>query len=414
MRRFMLFGYRLLSILSVICLSVMILTGCSEEEPETTIEDGRQQKTTILIYAVASNNLANDLRNDMMEIYDAADKIKGLNESVTVLLYNVFPGNDYARLSRLVKNDGVYTFEKVRGYDRKTYSTDPKRIREVIDDAYSIAPADYNGIIFWSHGTGWTPDFSGHAYESRATSLPSSLTPGETIKSFGSDSYMYKTDSCDINELVDAIPSDRFNFIWFDCCYMNGIELMYQLRGKCDTLIAYPTEIMSEGMPYHLTLPYIASEKPDFEAAANTLFDYYNNKKQPVTVMISDLSVEKLDHLAEISANILKDAVELKQYELYRYSRQLNGPFFDLKQYLTNSLNPLRGDKESLLKELNDVLDDIVILKKLSEKDFRGADIPQDEVTAISCHIPGAQTAEHEEYYKTLEWYKRVYASNEE
>lgn len=69
--------------------------------------------------------------------------------------------------------------------------------------------------------------------------------------------------------LADAIPDGVFDFIWFDACYMSGIETAYELRDKCDTFVAYPTEVYTPGMPYNLTIPYILKETPDLKSAAS-------------------------------------------------------------------------------------------------------------------------------------------------
>lgn len=63
----------------------------------------------------------------------------------------------------MVRNaDGTPALETVKEYTRDTFSTDPSRISEVIADYIGLSAAEKRGIIFWSHASGWQPDFSNH------------------------------------------------------------------------------------------------------------------------------------------------------------------------------------------------------------------------------------------------------------
>lgn len=104
-------------------------------------------------------------------------------------------------------------------------------------------------------------------------------------------------DYINVDELADAIPDSRFETIWFDCCYMAGIEVIYQFRNKCRTFVGYPTEVWLEGMPYDMTLPFLMKTVPDITGAARTFFDYYNEVRDPVTVTVVDMS--KLEPVAD-------------------------------------------------------------------------------------------------------------------
>lgn len=411
-----------------ILLCIPVLSGCSGDEPNPTPDKPgevvypEKYETTVLIYAVASNNLSYDLKNDMEEIYEGASQIEGLNDKVAVFLYSVLPNEKTATLSRLVPGGDDYTFETIKEYDRNVYSTDPRRISEVIADVDLIAPADNKGVIFWSHGLGWTPAFSDHEVVATevgsggSRSVTSSVNSGqqkvelpELTGWYGQDTYLGKSDYCDIHELASAIPDNHFSFIWFDCCFMSGIELIYQLRDKCDTLVAYPTEIMAEGMPYTLTIPLIAKSSPDLVGASKALADYYNDKLEPFTIFVADMNQAKIERLADASKSILSDKVSPPVANLMRYSRLSFGPYFDFGQFMVESANPRNEDYDARKNEFTDALKAITIFKDASKYDFRGDVIPVDIYSGVSVHYIGLASRDKEEYYKTLDWYKRVY-----
>ena len=63
-----------------------LLSSCGEkDEPYRQTSVSR----TVLIYAVASNNLSSDLVSDRNEMIQAAPDISGLGSDVRVLLYSV-------------------------------------------------------------------------------------------------------------------------------------------------------------------------------------------------------------------------------------------------------------------------------------------------------------------------------------
>lgn len=407
--------YRVLLTLSLL-ISAFIFTSCFGDDPDPVPDDNPTKvepvlpdsyETTVLIYAVASNSLSYDLKNDMEEIYLGAPNIDGLNSKVALLLYSVLPGEETATLSRLMHDDEGYAFKTVKEYDRTVYSTDPGRISKVIEDANEIAPARERGIIFWSHGMGWTPAFSDHVVAGRTSG--NRVDMPELTGWYGQDSYNGKSDYCDLTELATAIPDNQLSFIWFDCCFMSGIELIYQMRDKCRTLVAYPTEIMAEGMPYTKTIPLIARSSPDLVGASRALANYFHQKNDPYTIMVADMNSDKIERLAEASKNILADRVSPSVADLVRYSRYSFGPYFDFGQFMLESVNPESENPDELKSEFAQALADITIYKNASDHDFRGVEIPADIYCGISVHFPGHTVRDKEDYYTTLDWYRRVY-----
>ena len=126
-------------------------------------------------------------------------------------------------------------------------------------------PAEEYGLILWSHGTSWLP-------------------AGRGLRSFGSDSGK----EMNIVDLAKALPL-HFKFILFDACLMGAVEVVYELRNTTDYIIASSTETIAEGFPYHLILPELVKQNPDWTKVAQQYFDYYNNQQgvyQSATVSV--------------------------------------------------------------------------------------------------------------------------------
>ncbi|MCM1491315.1 MAG: clostripain-related cysteine peptidase [Muribaculum sp.] len=380
-------------------ISMLAVTSCRQDElPKETAA-----KRTVLIYAVASNNLDSYLQKDIDEMLQAAPDIHGLGKNVNVLLYSVDGKSaTEATLARLVETSGGnWGFQTLKSYDRKTFSTDPVRMRQVFADVRSVSPSENYGLVFWSHGTGWFPDFNTHQ------------VPGMQ-RSFGWDTYQGVTDKCDLIELADAVPDRMFDYIWFDVCYMMGIEVAYQLRNKCDFIAGYPTEDWSPGMNYDVTLPMLAALEPDLKGAAKAFFDYYNNSNMAVTVSL--ISTSGLDRLAAAASDIYKSGIRPGDaFGMQDYGRSPYRGLYDFGQftraYLSNIVDNTENGQlktENLTADFNAALSEVLLYGGCSSKDFYGNAnaFNPDIYSGFSCHFPGTSSADKEEYFRSLDWTK--------
>lgn len=380
--------------ISLSLLSFFLVSSCHDEPDDPT---PKRAKRTVLIYAVASNNLETYLIEDRDEMFRAADAIEGLGSDVRVLLYSVASQSaEEATLAELTKNvySSQWYFRTIQTYDRNTFSTDPVRMKEVFADLRNVAPSDSYGLVFWSHATGWIPKFSSHE------------VPGasKVLKSFGIDKYSGVTDYCDLAELADAIPNQMFDYIWFDACYMMGIETVYQLRDKCDYLGGYPSEDWIWGMDYETTLPMLAAPVPDLVGVGKAFFDFYNNQDCAVTVTV--LKTEGLESIAAAAADIYAYGTKPESSTgLQNYSREQIG-MYDLRQFTEKYLDSSDPHAPQLTDAFNKALDEVILYADCSTKDFNrlANSWNPDIYSGLSCHFPGSASAQSEQYFNSLDW----------
>ena len=368
------------------------LPSCHKNSDEP--DDNNKTKRTVLVYAVASNNLSTDLTKDKSEMIQVAPHVSGLGEDVRVLLYSVASQTaTEATLSELVSdNSGNWDFIPIKSYDRNTFSTDPERMREVFADLRETAPSDKYGLILWSHGTGWIPAFSDHK-------LPNGMQ-----KSYGMDKYQGVTDYCDLHELASAIPDRMFDYIWFDLCYMMGVEVAYQLREKCDYIAGYPTEDWSMGMNYETTLPMLVAQTPDLAGAGKAFFDYYNAQNLAVTVTV--MKTDGFDRLAKVASEIYAKGSRPESAKgLMNYSRLKTG-LYDFGQFTKKYLDSSDTEAAKLEAAFDSALKDMTIYSGCSTKNFNGTDgaFNPAEYSGFSCYFPGSAASNIDSYYYTLDW----------
>lgn len=371
-----------------ICLLFISLMGaggfvaCSEPEEPAPIP-----QRLILIYAVAANNLESNLRLDMQEILSAAHNYDLKNNAL--LVYSVVNTGE-CKLQKLERNSkGSFEYVTIATFPETPLSTSEERINDVIGYVNENFQYPYKGLILWSHADGWLPWFQGS-------------TPGSvTRRSFGLDNYDKVTYKTNINALADAIPEGVFDFIWFDCCYMGNIETLYQLREKTSTIVGSVLEIHMDGMPYHLTMPYLLRKDPDLEMAAQEFFDYYNESSIAVSISITD--TEYLPMLADAASKYFRMGTPPTVLSnIQNYSRLSGHPFYDMGQLL-NAYTGINTETSDYLKE---ALAKTVKFKLISPRDFNHHSINVAGYSGLSMHNFKGRDDQYEDFYRELDWFK--------
>ncbi len=393
-----LFKYLLISAL------MLVAAACGHHEPDggKTRTDG-DVKRAILVYAVNNSSLAYDFKDDYNEMLTALSAVD--NSDCRLLVYytesdsecGIYEAVKSKGKGNAAAKQGEYEFVKRKSYRRDVPSTHPDRIADVIDYALTLFPNAAYDLIFWGHGMSWRPDFSDHQ-------LNSPLKPkgyGGEYNPTGS-----QLDWTSISELANAVPDHKFQTIWFDCCYMTGIEVVYQFRNKCSTFVGYPTEVWQDGMQYDEVLPYLLRDTPDVVGGAMAFYTHYASDQEPVTVAVIDMS--KIEPLADAARVSVKSGdLRPSESELLNYSRSRNWPFYDFRQFfsLTASLN---GDDAAAAKVEN-VVTDAVVYSAAFGTNFNMRPWDVSLISGLSTHYYKATDSKEEKYYRTLDWYKRVY-----
>lgn len=367
---------------------VLLLSSCDKDsDPKVPENSGVVQST--LLYAVNYNNLSGDLVSNKNQIIEALKKLpEGKYE---YLVYQTIDQKS-AGLFRAVSGENA-NFEQVVTYDRETLSTDPKRLAQVIADSRAFSEVEERDLFFWGHGWSWTPT----ANRERTFDL-------KNPKYYGGDNF--SSDWMDIDEMALAVPEGVYDLIWFDCCYMGNIETIYQLRKKANYIVAYPTEIWSFGLPYHLVVPNLLSDNRDIVKAAEALYNYYDG--YAVTVSVMDMS--KIDELASsCKAIYASTTVRPQDYTLLNYSRHAP-KYYDLRQYARECAS-LSGHSE-LIPALDKAMSNFMVYTAASERDFSNRIIPKENYSGVSTHYfindPTDQSFEST-FYRSLDWFKAVY-----
>lgn len=387
----------------VFIVNAIFLGGCISEQKDCPKPSEKLKESTVLIYAVATNSLSYNLVKDKNEMIEAARKFDVEKNNVLVFETQYYYNEENVREShvRLLKlstdkaSASGYGWHLEKEFIDEVPSLQPSRVSEIIDYVSTNYKAEHYGLVFWSHSTGSQP----YLPPETKSSLPEAY-------SFGQDKTQENPYvEINVDALANALPDHMFDFIWFDSCYMANIESVYQFRNKCKMYVGYPTEVLDEGMPYQLVLPYMVGKNADIIEGARQFFNFYENSI--ATIGVVDMS--KLDILTNFCSKIYAKGNEVAKNSMIQYTRYTTGPFYDLGDY-TKAM-AAAADNEITKEEWNEILDQCVVYKAATERDFSYKNIDPERYSGLSTHSYsfGDQDSDVESFYKNLDWFKTVF-----
>ncbi len=397
-----------LSRFTVVLLALAMSASCANFEFDRSMSVGK----TVLIYMAADNNLAPYARQNLQavmegEVPDYFDEGDG-----NVLLVYADIDGDVPRLMRLSRDRyGVVNSEILVEYEEDQNSASDSVMNAVLTYAAGLFPSSENGLVLWSHGTGWLPEgyySKPYSYGEDGLTVPMSVAEdpyASYVKSFGSDSGR----EMDIRDLAAALPV-HYNYIIFDACLMGGVEVAYELREKCDYLVVSAAEVLAEGFPYgEIVGDLMAGNRSSLESVCDKFYMHYENEAATVALIDS----RSLDRLASVCRDIIstggRDRIQNLEMDslqgYYRYDRHW---FYDLDDFIS------RIAEEDRLSSFRTVMDDAVLYKRATDEfslTINGRPEMQFLIktfSGLSTYVPNPENPVLEEYYRTLAWNKAV------
>jgi hypothetical protein len=266
------------------------MVSCSSDEPAAPTQE--PSDSAVLVYMVATNSLGSAYtigdtyydcadKLDLEEMQQAA-KAGALGNGEWIIYHASYDGTKLMKLTE----SGLVTLKE---YETGV-STSAARMTQVINDFKSFAAAKSYGIVLWSHANGWLQD--GIDESATAATL-----------SFGSD----RSKRMNITTLADVLKPAGFQYIYFDCCLMGSIEVMYQLRECAEYIVSSPSELPRDGMPYTENMSLLLKgDKESLIAAARNTFNFYDSQDDEYnrTATMTVVATDKLAALATATANI--------------------------------------------------------------------------------------------------------------
>lgn len=410
------FGLRLFLCVLSVSFGVSSCDTVSENPPERPVK-----AKTILVYMAGNNNLSTDMKNNFSDL--GKGFVPNREEGNLIVYIHTLGGTP--QLVHVYKNEeGKVIRDTVYHFPSQSSAT-AAALKSAIQVTTTLFPAEENGLILSSHGTGWLPtgyyssgsfptttqafSFGGGVpeYTSPWPAYPGGVDPyAQLVKTFGGDNS--NSAEIEIIDLVKALPH-KFNFVIFDACLMGGIEVAYQLKDSTDYLVFSPTEVLATGYHYAGMMGPLFEQPTNLKGMAQGVYDYY--MKQSGDYQSATISVVKCSELPAVAqaAKVVfekyrENITTLNVVNVQRYFRSNRHWFYDVNDFILQIAGSAGAADAAAFKQ---ALGNAVIYKASTGR-MLDLKIDPAKFSGIGTYIPNPYQEDLAKFYRNFEWEKAV------
>ena len=253
-------------------------TGTGGDRPG----EPQEREWTFMVYLAGDNNLEDYGRADLMEM-------KQVGSTPQVALVAQFDRMHDGETKRYYLTQGSdLERDDVQANLGETNTGDPRELARFLIWALETYPAKRYALVLWNHGTGWKEDDIYRLAErrglrpterrrflegliaqvaGRGSRPPLFATTLETILARGIAYDDTDRDFLDNAEMERAIGTallatgvEQLALLGFDACLMSMIEVVYQVRGLTEYVVASQENEPAEGWPYERVLEKLVTQ----------------------------------------------------------------------------------------------------------------------------------------------------------
>ena len=370
--------------------------GCGEEK----------ERQVVLVYMAGNNSLSFEGESDFQEVLDAFLP-SSYDDSHILLAFCHFIDQTpvLKRISR--DGNGSPVEEIVREFPFDTNSATAQTLSLVCTYAHEAYPAERNGLVLWSHGTGFLPP----GYYANPIDIPDAMDACDSDAAYDPYAGLVKSFAEDhgkeisLDGLRGALSGNvHYDFILFDCCLMANVEVGFELWDCADYLLFSPTEILSDGFPYDSMMQTLFS-MPAEEAMLKVAQDYMAHYRalegvyRSATICLLTTRDQALQKLAAACKPVFENhrdqILTLDRSKVQPYFRFEHPWFYDIDDFV----GQVADDDE--YRAFTAALQNAVLFKDATEK-FLSIDIKH--YSGLSIYIPRTDYTVLNNYYRTLRW----------
>lgn len=331
---------KLTSYILLLLASACSLSSCHKDD-----DDGDTSSRALLMYMVAENSLARFADEDINEILAGASKIP--NKDVILLYFDGLDKPAIYKITNQTKASKLSDLTPVYSYSEDPNSCSKETLSGFMTYAKKNISADSYAMIFWSHGSGWIPSTY---YGDTKKFAPRKAFGVDNGKNIGKGDEANEGNQLCISDLHSVLQSwgQKFDYIMFDCCFMQCIEVSYELRDVTKYFIASPAEIPAPGNNYTVSMSAFFNKTDYYKAIPEAYYNVYVSNLN-YGVLISTVDCSYLDQLAAQTKSVVaahKDDIlamsydDVLHYFLYdRYRSKICHPhFYDMNAVFKKAL----------------------------------------------------------------------------
>ncbi|MDR0937787.1 MAG: hypothetical protein LBN29_00300 [Mediterranea sp.] len=372
------------------CLSFSFAACGNDDEPSLPLS-----ARTVLVYVAGDNSLDDFVADDLAQMKQGIQRVDVNRYN---LLVYIDDGSADCRLVRLLADGSE---EVIKTYPPQN-SVGVDVMRGVLADAFDRFRAESYGLVLWSHGDGWLPG-----------TTPTTRWWGQDLSGH---SYL------GVPELHTALRSaPHLDFLLFDACFMQAVEVAYELRDRASYIIGSPTEIPGPGAPYQTVVPAMLSATAASTTATATASAYYTyyadsyndySSEWSYGASVATVDTDMLDILADATRAILSAHVpvgeSISTAGLLNYDRRSSGGkvgYYDLDRLIHSIATPA---EYSAWRTAFDAAVTYAQTTPTNYSMYIGGGFSMNGFAGLSTYVPGSSSETNDAYYRQLRWAEAV------
>lgn len=346
--------------MSLLVVTVVFLYGCSKDE-DSPYDPNYAERRTVMVYMVAENSLNGNVAADVNEMLEGM-RDNALYESDRLVIYLDDVGKPRIyEMNRSTSSQKLSDLTPVKTYDEDVNSASPQQLGSFIAYAKSHYPADSYGLVLWSHASGWIP-FSDSSDRRQVAQIGNGSVSNASSSyrrrySFGLDNEKNTSSKgvggyeMDIDEMVQVIQEQGgVDFILFDACLMQSVEVAYELRHATQYIVASPAEIPYFGAEYASMVKAMFRKNDYVQQMVSAYYNAYSTlpMRNMYGSVISAIKTSELESFAAYMRPILK--VHQETLSQFTSNSTLNYFHYDQWGYYPDAFD-IQGVMKRILTE---------------------------------------------------------------
>ena len=363
----------------------------TEEEENQPIYD-----RTVLVYMAAENSLSEFSQEDIEEMMQAIGSIPSNSRLIIYLDDTNLP-----RILTIEEDKGSMVSRLLYEYPEDLNSSDAATLRQVAEWTADHYPSSSYGLVMWSHGDAWIP--------TKSPIQRSICIDNER------NSHSNKGSKMNINDMADALKDfNRFEFILFDACFMQAVEVAYTLRKITRYIVASPAEVPGPGAPYNTLLAPMFSSPLNIKLLVDTYYQEYS-EDNTYGVCLSAVDCNHLETLASATTDMIvkyasmEHEISLDSIQCYYTAKSnLYPEYYDMNGYMSRLIT---NDYDYVY--WRSIFDQAVFHKQTTDRWYSVYTDKREHVDiknygGISCYVPQKASTHNifNEQYRTTQWYE--------
>ena len=262
--------------------AIFAFSACNDsldipEEPEESVA---------IIYWMGDNTLTNWAEDDIQELVTGKDNIPTNSK---IIIY-ADKADSRPVIYQLDAKNGLKVWKE---FKQEQDCTDSLTLLTNLRDIIQNFPAKKYGLTFGAHGSGMV------------INRRKALGPDQ---SHNNNWLNIPT----LRGILEQVP--HMNYIFFDVCFMQGIEVAYELRNVTDWVIGSPAEIPNPGAPYHIIAKDLCTG--NIQGIVDGYHGYYPVSYKGASykgTLLSAVKCSELEKLAESTSQYITNVFTNRQ-----------------------------------------------------------------------------------------------------